>query len=82
MALIKKNVAIYKQVADFVTPLADDRGIGVDKTANPGLGGFVLVMDDGVWIQHFVDGEPVAFYKAVYNATFVELNTSIFERLR
>ena len=70
-----KNIEIYKLIANFNSPLANDP----TKCSNSGIGDFLVIIDETVWIKQWTDGYPNEFVRVIYDANFVRINPSIFE---
>ncbi len=73
------KIEIYKQIADFVSPLAESPNI----VANCKKGDMLVIVDEEVWITNISISLSCAtnFSKPVYSAEFVRINKKLFKKI-
>lgn len=69
-------IEIYKIKENFNSPLERDH----NKIASSGIGDYLLIINDEVWIRNWDDSKEDNFSKVVYSADFVRINPAIFEK--
>ncbi|MFA5207507.1 MAG: hypothetical protein WC428_02505 [Candidatus Paceibacterota bacterium] len=72
----EKNIEIYKIKGNFNVPLASNP----NQIAESGANGFLIIIDDDVFVQDWNAQRTEQFAKANFNATFVKLNPAIFDK--
>ena len=71
-----KDIEIYKIKGDLRSPSAAEP----DRVVNCNVGDHVIIIDDEVWIRDWDSGAKAQFSKPSYNAKFVRMNPTIFEK--
>lgn len=72
----RRVVEIYRLAQPFNTPLYEN----AEKIANCGVGDFVLIIGDDVWVQDNNEKENAQFVQAIYSVEFVRINPLLFSK--
>ena len=70
-----ENIEVYKLIAEFKTPMANS-----DKIANCGIGDFLIIINDVVWIQDKNFDRKEQYAETMFSSQFVKINPSIFQK--
>ena len=73
---LRRNIEIFNIIGDIKIPLTGCR----DNFANCGIGDFILIIDDGVWVRDWNNLGKEQFTQSSFSPEFVRINSTLFKK--
>ena len=74
----RRNIEIYRITGNIKTQLLNCDNM----FSNSGIGNFIIIIDDTVWIEDWNDLTKEQFAQTTYGSEFIRVNTTLFEKIR